>query len=221
MGQVTGLITAAVQLGLNALENKPRREIGPFVAQVTVEEISTDELEITDHPIEMGAQISDHAWKRPAELVITAGWSDSPTRAGFLDGLIGAVTGTIDGVTSILTGEDVSQIREIYQGLLELQVSAQPMTVYTGKRVYTDMLIKTLRQETNRETENSLVVTATLRQVIIVTTRTLIVGAPPEAQADAPTTEPPSDEGEKSLKGGDNYNEEAGAQAITPTTISA
>ncbi len=217
MGQVTGLITAAVQLGLNALQNRPHRAIGPFVAQVTVEEVHTDELEITDHPIERGAQISDHAWKRPAELVITAGWSDSPTRAGFLDGLVGAVTGTIDGITSILTGEDVSQCREIYQGLLELQASAEPMTVYTGKRVYEDMLIKSLRAETNRETENSLIITATLKQVIIVSTRTLIVGAPPEAQADAPVTEPPSDEGEKSLGGGENYNEEAGELAMEPT----
>ncbi len=45
--------------------------------------------------------------------------------------------------------------------------------VYTGKRVYKNMLVKALHEQTTQDTENSLIITATLRQVIIVSTRTL------------------------------------------------
>jgi uncharacterized membrane protein len=215
-GQTLGIIRAAAQLGFSSLANKPRRGIGPLTAQVTVEESANDELEITDQPVEQGARISDHAFKRPAEVVIKCGWSNSPTIPGFIDGLVGAVTGTIAGVESLLTGNDVNQVNDIYQQLLELQASRVPMTVYTGKRTYENMLIKSLRQETSKETENTLMITATLRQVIIVTTQTVVVPAPAAAQRDPGTTSPTLNQGSKSLGPAPNYNAAAGASALGP-----
>lgn len=214
MGQAVGIATAVVQLGLESLLVKPRRGIGPFVAQVTIEEIHTDELEITDQPVEMGARISDHAFKRPAEVVIRCGWSDSPSNSGVFDGLIGAVTGTIAGVGAFFGGQDVTQSRAMYEKLLALQATREPFEVYTGKRVYKNMLIKSLRVTTDKSSESSLMVTAVLRQIIIVTTRTLIVGAPPEDQASPAETAAPEDAGEQQLEEAETVNESAGQDAI-------
>ena len=49
-----------------------RRNIGGIYAQITIEEQHTDEVQITDHPIEQGAPVSDHAFKRPISVTINA-----------------------------------------------------------------------------------------------------------------------------------------------------
>src|SRR4051812_9475260 len=99
-----GLVMAGAQLGLQSVIIKPKRAIGPFVAHVTIRERHVDELDIVDHPVEQGAQISDHAFKRPPEVTIECAWSNSPRAAGFVGGLAGAITGTIAGVQSIISG---------------------------------------------------------------------------------------------------------------------
>lgn len=216
MGQALGLVMAAAQLGLQSIRVKPKRHIGSFTAQVTFEEIHTDELEITDHPVELGAKITDHAFMRPAEVVIKCGCSDSPSNAGLLSGLVGAVTGTISGVASLLTGNNVSQTKAIYAKLLTLQRNRIPFDVSTGKRQYTNMLVKSLRVETTKETENSLVVTATLRQILIVTTQLVTVSAPASSQAFPGYTATVANQGVKGLDPTINYNIPAGSTAINP-----
>lgn len=219
MGQTLGIIRTGIQLGLASFQVKAQRNIGPLKAQVTIEETHTDELVITDHPIEQGAVITDHAFKRPAEVTIKCMWSNSPSRAGFIDGLVGAVTGTIDGVSSILSGSGVDQIRDIYRQLVDLQESRQRFTLNTGKREYKDMLIRSLSQETTKDTENALMITVVCRQLILVTTQVVTVTAPPEAQANPGVTQPPSNQGTKQLSPASSYNVGAGRGFVNPPLI--
>ena len=134
----------------------PQRSIGGIVAQATVEEVHTDELTITDHPVEMGANISDHAFLRPAEVTIRCGWSNSGGDS--LSGVLGGSTGD-------------SYVRSIYQKLRELQGLREPFDLATGKRNYKNMLLVSLSITTDPRTENALMVTATCRQIIIVKTQ--------------------------------------------------
>lgn len=41
------------------------RTIGPVAIDVIISERITSELEIAEHPVESGAKISDHAWRKP------------------------------------------------------------------------------------------------------------------------------------------------------------
>lgn len=125
---------------------RPARSIGGLVMDVTVEETHTDDAEFSDHPIENGADITDHVILLPSGLTITAGVSDS-------------------GGTSAGDKRSV----EAYEKLLELRAERIPFDVVTGKRVYKNMLIRSLSHTTDKETENSILFTAELRQVIIVT----------------------------------------------------
>jgi hypothetical protein len=150
-----GILTSAIQLGVEAIMVKPKRAIGPFTAEVTLREMHTDELDITEHPVEMGAAVADHAFKKPAEVVIECAWSDSPQNVGVISGLLGAVTGTLTGIGSILSGTSPSQVREIYGKFLDLQKSRVPFAIFTGKRNYENMLVKTLVANTDRSSENS------------------------------------------------------------------
>lgn len=146
-------ITALVEGGLLFLGGVPAppRSIGPLKAQVTIEERHQDEGVLTDHPVEQGAPVTDHFYNRPAELVISAGWSNNSAAAA---------------------GNDL-YVAGVYQQLLSLKAAATRLTVNTGKRIYDDMVIVGLSTSTTKETEDALLIQISLRQVIIVNTQTV------------------------------------------------
>lgn len=116
----------------------PRRSIGPFNATLTIEEIATDELEITQHPVQQGAAITDHAYLKPATVNVKIVFSD----------------------------ED-APLAETYQKLRQLQASREPFDVVTGKRSYKNMLFKSLGQTNDLRTEFVLSINATLQEVFV------------------------------------------------------
>lgn len=151
----------------------PARSIGSVAIQCTLEETHFDEIQITDHPVEMGAMISDHAFKKPAEVIIRAGWSNA--------GLQSIVTDLSQAINLFSTGvlnfsdstAPFNYASQVYQQLLGLQTSGQVFQIITGKRTYQNMLIRSLAVTTDEKSENALFVTAVCRQVIIVQTATV------------------------------------------------
>lgn len=126
-----------------------------FISQVTLEEIHHDELEITQHPIEQGAPITDHAFKRPAELTLHLGWSPSQPVS-------------------------IPSINQLYSDLRQGQANRVLYTVYTAKAVYQNMIIKALATQTDYKTANVLLITITMQQVLFANTQQ--VSAVPAAQ---------------------------------------
>ncbi|MDH0030310.1 MULTISPECIES: phage baseplate protein [unclassified Acinetobacter] len=156
-----------------------KRSIMGLFADVTIEEQHSDELNITEHPVESGSPISDHAYMSPPEVTIKLGWSES---AGKLNGLLG--NSFIAGTPSLIG---------IYEALQALQRNKIRLVVMTGKRLYTDMLIKSLKVTTDVESENALLVTMTLRKVFITTVQETDLKI--EEQAEPEATAPPVDAG--------------------------
>jgi hypothetical protein len=149
----TGIgIAASIGGELVSAYFSPQRSIssslGSFHLYVTLEERHHDELVITDHPVEQGASISDHAYKKPAELTMTIAWTNSSLSA------------------------IMSPKWSAYKGLLALQKQRVPFDISTGKRKYKNMLIQSLDTTTDAKTENALFVTMHCREVIIVQTTT-------------------------------------------------
>lgn len=177
------LIQAAVGRLLNPVFINARN-IGGFVADVTVEERHTDELRITDHPVERNAVISDHAFKLPKMLTITAGWSTS-------------------GFNAL---RDPFYVRNVYEALLALQESRQLIEVVTGKRIYDNMLIQRLTTVTNERTENALMVVCDLREVQVVSTQTTTTGAGSAHQAFPNVTGGVQNVGSGSLEPATSFN---------------
>lgn len=217
MGLPLGVVTAAAQLGLQSILVKPKRRIGSFEAHVTLREVHIDELEITEQPVEEGSQMTDHSFRRPSEVVIECAWSNSPQRANVVSAILGAIPQTIAGIQSIITGNSLDQVRQTYQRLLALQASRQPFDVLTGKRSYKNMLIKSLIVETDKERENILLVTATLREVLIASVKTVTIPAPKESQGLPSTTMPPIDKGMKLPQSAPQFNLREAIDALTPT----
>ena len=121
----------------------PQRALAAFTAYVTLQESGSDELEITQHPVQTGAAITDHAYVKPATL-------------------------NMDILFSPLT----APLSETYANLLALQASRIPFMVVTGKRSYKSMLISSLTCSTDAQTENVLAISLQLREIIIVNVET-------------------------------------------------
>jgi len=176
----------------------PVRMIGPFTAQVTIEERHRDEIAITRHPVEQGAQISDHAYRLPAAVTITGGWSNSaPANLG---GGGGIIQSAIRSVTSILgTGGNENFVREMYEKLLKLQASLVPFAILTGKRNYSNMLLRELETDTTAETGTTFLFRAHCVEILITQTQSVKI-SPNSVQADPSKTGSVSNAGTQQLQ---------------------
>lgn len=129
----------------------PKRSIGAFNATVTIEEIASDTLEITQHPVQQGATVTDHAYLKPANVAIR-----------------------------ILFDAADAPLAETYSKLRQLQASREPFDLVTGKRAYKNMLLKSLGQTNDAQTENVLSINAELQEIFVVQVEVTTV--PPRKQ---------------------------------------
>lgn len=157
----------------------PRRSIGPFNATVTLEEIASDDLEITQHPVQQGATITDHAYLKPATVSI-----------------------------KIMFNAADAPLAETYAKLRQLQASREPFDVVTGKRAYKNMLFKSLGQTNDAQTENVLSISAELQEIFIVQVETTTV-PPRKQQANPGKTGTTENAGQKSAQPAPERNRSA------------
>lgn len=148
----------------------------PF-ASVTIEEDHDDELIITQHPVEFGAIISDHAYKKPSEVRIRCAWNNSgstyPTRGSY-------------GRQEPLVSEGYEgYARAVYDEILALQLDRKPFSAVTGKRIYKNMLVANVRVHTAPGTEYTLMADITLREVILVSTKAINIDVSDSRMPDA------------------------------------
>ena len=143
---------------LSTLFQQQSRRIGLIVPSVVVSEKHSDTLEITEHPVETGSPVSDHAYKRPSEVVMEVGFAGGGSLLDFVDTLTLGLSP-----------------KETYQQILDLQTSRIPFDVVTGKRLYSNMLIRAIEVTTDRTSENVLMAVLTLREVIITQTQQISV----------------------------------------------
>jgi hypothetical protein len=177
LSELGGVVSSVLS---NVLTVIPQGNIGGIAVPVTLEETSTDLVTVTDHPVEAGAQITDHAYYRPAELTMRCGWSNSSSftlqsaaSSLFSGGGISAFASTLFGQNPPTSGGGMSVsdfVSGIYSQLLNLQQSLVPFTVVTSIRLYTNMILTSLVVTRDKKTSQALMVTASMRQVILVST---------------------------------------------------
>jgi hypothetical protein len=156
----------------NILFRQPYRQsrrIQDFTTYMTIEESGEDELVITEHPVQYGSEITDHAYKKTPTLNLRVQFDQ--VRSGM-------------------------PLDEVYRRMLELQDSRVPFEVVTGRRLYKDMLFKSLTHTTDRATSNVLVISAQLKQIKITNVVTTKV-PPREKQAQPGRTGATENAGQK------------------------
>jgi hypothetical protein len=165
------------------------RSLGGVYPDVTIEEEHSDQLVVTDHPVQGSqsgnATISDHAYKLPAEIVITYGWS--PSGAGNSTG-------------------STTYLNDIYSQILTLQSTRAIFNVYTGRRTYQNMILQAVSMTTDRNTENALIVRMICREILFVETQTVEVSLDPTTQINPERTLGVSQRGVQPLQQGSSFN---------------
>lgn len=92
----------------------------------------------------------------------------SPEASATLAGIVATIAATQDQQTGIEDG--AKPLRDLYEKLISLQRSAELISVQTGKRAYDNMLIRSIRTHTDQTSENILMITAQLQEVLLVET---------------------------------------------------
>jgi hypothetical protein len=118
----------------------------------------TDKLQITEHPVETGASVTDHSFKEPRALSMEIGMSD-------------VCSSFINGQFAQKSSRSVSA----YEILKQLQANRVPLRVYTRLSVYDNMLIETITSPDDYKTISGLRATVGFREVIVAVTNTVIL----------------------------------------------
>jgi hypothetical protein len=129
-----------------ALISSTTRAIGTIIPDIVTEELNRDESVITDHPVDTGTAISDHVFDLPSQVEMRCGFSNS-------------------------TAQTEGYVQAVYQEFLALRATRQPFNVTTGKRQYSNMLIRSLAVQTDASSEFALNITVGLREIIIASTQ--------------------------------------------------
>lgn len=132
-------MSATDQEVLDLYPQVTKRSISTFSGYACLEENSNDELEITEHPVQRGANITDHAYLKPSTVSIRFSYAPGTT-----------------------------PLSQLYTELRDLQASREPFTIVTGKRVYSNMLFKSLSVNTDVTKENILSVIGNFQEIILV-----------------------------------------------------
>lgn len=115
----------------------------------------------TDHPVQTGSSISDHAYMRPARLSLEIGMSDT------MDSY------TVDMWTGGLQSSPGTQSKSVnaFQTLLAIQKSRIPVQITTRLNSYSNMIFESIEPEETYETVTGLRVTIRLRQIFVASTQ--------------------------------------------------
>lgn len=172
MADIETVLSEAGRIYPNILALPASVKIGDLEVQTSLEEIYHDALQVTEHPVEAGASITDHSFKRPSELLLRCGWSNSSLSAlasiakGILSGFSNAKDTFVEG-----SNFKSDYVGGIYSQLVRLQHDRQPLTITTGLRIYDNMLLAGIGVTRDQRTSQILLVEAQFREVILVSTQ--------------------------------------------------
>ena len=118
------------------------------------------ELQTTSNPVETGASVVDHAYVKPAELVMKVMMSDVHQSL----------------VPGQFTGASFRSVNA-WQVLRKLQSDRIPMSVLTRLGLYTNMLITKLATTDTAETFRALSAEVTLREIPVARVKTVKISS--------------------------------------------
>ena len=130
-----------------------------IIPDVVISEMHSDQVTVTNHPVDTGADLSDHAIIQPTTVTCTFAWSDSSR----------AINSALDG--SILQGLETT--KDVYEKLLALMRARQPLRLSTGKRAYENVIITALKTTSSVETESAAIIEITFQEVFMAQAQTV------------------------------------------------
>jgi len=140
-----------------------KTNIGGWFFDAFLRSTHTSRLSITQHPVQVGAALTDHAFLQPKELSMEIGMSDA--------------------ATSLVPGQFTggwSRSVQAFKVLQELQALRVPLQVHSRLGLYQNMLIEEISAPDDYTTLYGLRCTVLLREIMVAQVRTIKISAKPE-----------------------------------------
>lgn len=170
-------------MSMMSIFSKTLPALGLIQFDAKLEGVTSKAIQLTQYPVEFGAQVNDHAIILPDRYLLTGAVSNTPLGLGLNDiGMMGAgaVASVVGGVAGaavsavsayLLSGSEATRSKDAWESLSALLKSRAPIDLITEFDVYTDMILIRLDQRTRPENEDGLIFVAELQQVRIVGTQ--------------------------------------------------
>lgn len=157
--------------------------IGKFIfdAYMNINHEST--LAITSHPVQDGANMSDHAYMEPLEVTFEVGMSD--------------VMHDIAGFDSF-TGDNSRSV-SAYKTLKRLQEERIPFKIVTRLWTYNNMLIENISAPDDKTTAYGLKATVSLKEILVANVRTVKISERPQKSEETNEGEQKAQEADESI----------------------
>ncbi|USG65159.1 hypothetical protein NDK47_24050 [Brevibacillus ruminantium] len=139
-----------------------KTNVGGYFFDAYLRSTHASRLNITEHPVQTGAALTDHAFLQPKELTMEIGMSD--TAASLIPGQF--------------TG-GWSRSVQAFKVLQELQALRVPLQVHTRLGLYQNMLIEEINAPDDYTTLYGLRCTVTLREIMVAQVRTVKISSKP------------------------------------------
>lgn len=143
-------------------------ETNYFACDAVVSVEYTGDVEVTDHPVEKGSDISDNARPMPEVVKIHGFVSSTPISSQLRNLNPGA---TYPAPSAPQTGQQASRAQAAFTLLKDAKDNATFLSVVTDLYQFDSMIIKSLTLTRDNTTGDSLDFTATLRHVRIVSSQ--------------------------------------------------
>lgn len=140
-----------------------KTNIGGWFFDAILKTEHTTSVTITEHPVESGAEMTDHSYVNPTRLTMDIGMTD-------------VAQSLVDGQFDDGSSRSVSA----YQRLLYLQQNRVPMQVHTRLNMYQNMLIETIEAPDDYTTLYGLKATVTMKEVFVAVVETVKISARPQ-----------------------------------------
>lgn len=126
-----------------------QRTFGSFTFDATLQEVHGHSNTITSQPVELGADLTDHAFSEQPDLLIVGAVSDTPATSN----------------PSFDKGAAGARSSSAFAELLKLKNDHELFSAQTGLLLYNNLLIKDLSARQDARTANTLIVSIHCKQI--------------------------------------------------------
>lgn len=164
-GDFSSNIGIVRQIGQAFLRN------GYEIAGITIDTVTEEDHEstvtATSHPIEFGANVTDHIYANADAITVSGIISDLAVGDFFDVGLLG-VASKIKGLAG---GDLITKSSQSWAKLKEVQRSGELISIVTNLMEYKNMAIISMSTKQNKDTADEVRFTMSLREIFIVGTQ--------------------------------------------------
>jgi hypothetical protein len=156
-------------MAINVLSKKSGQSIGLITLDAVISSTITHQIDVTDHEVERGANIADHARIKPRTLSLQCLISNTPTPGQQANRVIKLV-----GVDfrSNVSGDQATKspgyARAAYDELLRLRAASEIVSVVTDLDRFESMLITNISIPRDARTGDALSFTVELKEIRLV-----------------------------------------------------